>query len=140
MTERATTTGQYAIGWFLTVVIVYGSLAPSTPETITSVNDKLQHFGAYFVTMAWFAAPVKTKMECCMHAAFLVLLTVMLEYAQLLAPGRTFELADIAFGTAGVAMAVITTAILSRWTGATNLADREYVLRRPLKSLIESRR
>lgn len=114
MTKQTISRLLYATGWLLTAAIIYGSLAPSTPEAVTSINDKLQHFGAYFVTMAWFDTFVATTKQRHAHAAFLTALTVALEYIQLLAPNRTFELADIAYGAAGVVAATIVAAIVSR--------------------------
>src|SRR5690606_20965403 len=111
-------------GWLLTAAIIYGSLTPSPPEAVTSIDDKLQHFGAYFVTMAWFAKFVASTKQRHAHAAFLTALTVALEYAQLLTPNRTFELTDIAYGATGVAAATIITTIVSRWIKAVIRKDR----------------
>ena len=125
MTYPTPTRLLYATGWLLTAAIIYGSLAPSTPEAVTSINDKLQHFGAYFVTMAWFATFVATTKQRHAHAAFLTALTIALEYAQLLTPNRTFEPTDIAYGAAGVAAATIITTIVSRRIKAAIRKDHQ---------------
>ena len=125
MTKQTISRLLYATGWLLTAVIIYGSLAPSTPEATTSINDKLQHFGAYFVTMAWFATFVATTKQRHAHAAFLITLTVALEYAQLLTPNRTFELADIGYGVSGVTAATIIAALVSGQTKSGIRQDRQ---------------
>ncbi len=95
------------VGWFLVALIIYGSLAP-TPVTATAgIHDKLQHFGAYFICMAWFAQILGNSRRMLFHALFLSMLAVLLEFAQTSFGHRVFETADMFAGMAGVACAMM---------------------------------
>lgn len=42
------------VGWTLVLVIVVGSLIPHVPDLGAHVNDKVEHFSAYFGLTLWF--------------------------------------------------------------------------------------
>jgi hypothetical protein len=46
-----------AIGWLLVIGVIVGSLLPGPviQEITPPLNDKLEHFTAYFALMVWFA-------------------------------------------------------------------------------------
>lgn len=93
----------YAIGWLFVAAIVYESLKPEPLAAASGINDKLQHFGAYFVTMAWFGHFRPRFAIRYLHAAFLVALAVVLEFIQPWT-GRTFDGLDIIAGLAGIGL------------------------------------
>jgi hypothetical protein len=91
----------YAIGATLLVAIVVGSLMP-VPRVASAPNDKLIHFLIYFSLMAWFGQLGGKRGW--LLAAFAGL-GLGLELLQGQTRYRTFEWADVAANTAGVAVA-----------------------------------
>ena len=65
-------------------------------------NDKLLHFGGYFVAAALAPAAFESRLRASLVSMGLVLFGVLLEFIQRFVPGRTFSLADMAANTAGV--------------------------------------
>lgn len=101
----------YSIGWFLVALIIYGSLLPSPIEATESINDKYQHFSAYFITMSWFTVFLNARKSRLFHAAFLASLTYCMELAQQVIDGRTYDAMDIISGIFGIACALIAYAV-----------------------------
>ena len=95
------------VGWLLVGLIVYGSLTPNPVNAVSSLNDKFQHIGAYFICMAWFAQVLENSSQVMRQMIFLVGLAVVLEFAQPAMGGRVFEPADMLFSAAGVLLALL---------------------------------
>jgi VanZ family protein len=95
-----------AVGWLLIGLVVYLSLTPALPD-LPEVDhgDKLGHFLAYAALMGWFAQLYRTRRAHLRIAVRLVLLGVGLELVQGMTGYRSFEAADIAANSAGVAAA-----------------------------------
>ncbi len=71
-----------AIGVFLVVLLLYGSLAPAKALPLLRGSDKFWHAGTYFVVMAYFSqiyAPVRQRL---LIAVALVMLGVTIEFVQ----------------------------------------------------------
>ena len=104
------------MGWGLVFVVVYLSLTSSPIQTPgVAYGDKIGHFAAYFVLMAWFAQLYPRKR----HGLFLLLFTLLggaLELMQAATPVRMFEYADMAANGMGA---------LSAWclAGAPRLSN-----------------
>jgi VanZ family protein len=100
------------IAWVVTIVLVVaGSLLPSSSFTMTSlgrlhISDKVLHFAAYAILA--FLPSLHERWPALAAVLVAVLaLGVSLEFAQNYAPGRSFELADMAADTAGAVAGVI---------------------------------
>lgn len=89
--------------WFCWLAIVtVGSLLPQQLVPAAPVNDKTEHFVAYFVL--GFLPPLFLKRRRAVYCSPLLIaaLGVSLEVAQLLSVGRSFDLADIRANTLGL--------------------------------------
>jgi VanZ family protein len=91
-----------AMGWCLVLFIVYESLTPYPVEIGVEQGDKLGHMAAYLALMSWFSNVYEETSERVVCALASVALAVGLEFAQRLTATRTFEIADMVAGTAGV--------------------------------------
>jgi VanZ family protein len=89
-------------GWLLVVAVIYESLTSEPIELRVDQGDKLLHTAAYLVLMSWFANHYEGRRERLICAAGFVALGVGLEFLQRLTATRTFEVADMAAGAAGV--------------------------------------
>ena len=99
------------LGYGLILLVIYLSLTPAPLNIPIENGDKLGHGMAYATLMVWFAwlyPDILTQWICAMG---FVALGVGLEFAQDLTDYRTFELADMAADTMGVALGW-TTALL----------------------------
>jgi VanZ family protein len=95
----------FALGWCFVVWVIYQSLTPDPIETPgIEFGDKLGHFSAYFVMMAWFAQLYKAQRHVVCLISF-VLLGVGLELIQGQTGYRVFEYADMAANSLGALMA-----------------------------------
>jgi VanZ family protein len=93
------------IGWLLALFIVWESLTPRPVELQFEQGDKLGHLAAYLALMSWFAniyEEMRGRIACALGCA---ILGVALEFAQRLTETRSFEVADMAAGVAGVLVA-----------------------------------
>ena len=93
------------VGWLLVAFIVYESLTARPLEIPVDQGDKLGHMGAYLALMSWFANIYEDAGERIACAMGCVALAVGLEYAQRLTATRTFDVADMIAGAAGVSAA-----------------------------------
>ena len=97
----------FRIAWFLgVIVVIVGTLLPRDSAPITAldkldISDKVEHFAAYMV-LALLPALHERWRTVAILAAALVGLGVLLEFGQLLSPGRDFEIADMVADAAGV--------------------------------------
>ena len=90
------------LGWMLVFFIVYESLTPSPVEIPVEQGDKLGHMAAYLALMSWFANIYEDTAERIACALGCIALGVGLEFAQRLTATRTFDVADMLAGAAGV--------------------------------------
>jgi len=90
------------LGWLLVLFIAYESLTPYPVELQVEQGDKFGHMAAYLVLMSWFANLYEgtNQRVACVFAC--IALAVGLEFAQRLTATRTYEVADMAAGAAGV--------------------------------------
>ena len=97
-----------ALGWALVVGVVLGSLLPGPIiEKITpTVNDKIEHFSAYFVLMMWFGG-LYPRAKHLRVAGALLFLGAALDILQGVATTtRDFEVLDIVADAVGILVAL----------------------------------
>jgi VanZ family protein len=102
-----------SLGWLLVVGVIVGSLLPGPiiSEITPAINDKVEHFSAYFVLMIWFAG-LYPRAKHLRVAGALLFLGIALDVLQgTLTTTRAFELLDIAADAVGILAALA----LSRW-------------------------
>ena len=93
-------------------VVIVGSLLPPTSKPMEligelQVNDKVEHFCAYFV-LAFLPALHERQLRVAIIAIAMVLLGIALEFGQLYeANGRMFEVADMVADACGVLAGVL---------------------------------
>ena len=80
--------------------------APIRALSAVNINDKVLHFTAYAV-LALLPALHERRRTVIRMAMSLVLLGVLLECAQRLSPGRSFEFGDMAANSGGVMCALL---------------------------------
>jgi VanZ family protein len=100
-----------ALGWAWVAAVIYLSLMPAPPKIDLQGGDKLGHFFAYAGMAYWFCMFYVRRARLCYVIAF-VAMGVALEFAQRATGYRSFELADMAANTLGVA---------AGWAGAVLL-------------------
>jgi VanZ family protein len=99
--------------WYLSIAaVVTGSLLSpnSTPIRIlaaTHLSDKLLHFAAYALLAFLPAAGLAPRRRAVAAALSMVVLGLLLEFAQRLSPGRATELGDEVANTAGVLAGIV---------------------------------
>jgi VanZ family protein len=111
-------------GWWMTLgavllaLVIYLCLEPADGGGVSSINDKLAHFLAFFALAGWFAALVERRFY---WLVALVMLSVggLIEVAQgLMALGRTAEALDFVADAAGVCAGIlINLPIRDSWLG-----------------------
>ena len=93
--------------WALAIlVVVVGSLLPASSLPMRALDelglsDKLEHFAAYLV-LAFLPALHERWPALAAALGGALALGIGLEYAQLLSPGRSFDLADMLADAVGV--------------------------------------
>jgi VanZ family protein len=92
-----------AVGWVLVFVVVYLSLTPQPFDLPGKESDKIGHVLAYATLMLWFSQLYADAWRRVRLSCALVALGVGLEFAQRYTGYRSFELADMVAGAAGVA-------------------------------------
>jgi len=98
-----------------------GGSPPLRALSLLHINDKIQHFLAYFV-LAWFPAWLDSRKAAAVTCLGLVAMGAALELLQLLVPGRSCELFDAFADLAGVicgALAAAVSRILMMRTGVS---------------------
>jgi len=91
-----------AIGWLLVALVIYLSLTPQPLQIPGAEGDKVGHWLAYATLMLWFSQIYDMSLERLQVACALVALAIGLEFAQRYTGYRTFEIADMVAGAAGV--------------------------------------
>jgi hypothetical protein len=112
------------LGWMLLGLVCLGSLLPASTVRMLD-NDKLSHFGSYFVLMVWFAGLYGKPRNYIAIAAILVTLGAGLDLLQGLTATRHFEALDVLANSAGVLVGLIAALVLlggwcrtvERWIG-----------------------
>ena len=97
-----------SLGWLLVIVVIVGSLLPGPviQQITPPVNDKIEHFTAYFAMMIWFAG-LYPRAKHLRVAGALLFLGIALDVLQGTATTtRNFELLDIAADAVGIAAAL----------------------------------
>lgn len=89
-------------GWALIVFVIYLSLTPDPVQLTVEQGDKYGHAFAYAALMSWFANIYEKRVQRLQCALGFVALAVALEFAQRATGYRSFEVADMAAGAAGV--------------------------------------
>ncbi len=92
--------------YLATLTVIAGSLLPGGSAALHALSalhmsDKMQHFLAYAV-LAWFAGWMDSRRAAWIACVSLVGLGVLLEILQMLVPGRSCELLDVAADLGGV--------------------------------------
>lgn len=107
-----------ALGWLLVIGVVVGSLLPGPviQEITPPINDKIEHFSAYFVLMIWFGG-LYPRAKHVSVAAALLFLGISLDVLQGVATTtRTFDLFDIAADAVGILVALaLSFSLLEGW-------------------------
>ena len=91
-----------AIGFALVALVIYLSLTPDPIDVGTIEEVKTGHFLAYAVLMLWFAQIYRSLRGRIAVGLLLVLMGVLLEYAQAMVGYRSFGYADMRDNGIGV--------------------------------------
>jgi len=97
-----------SLGWMLVIGVIVGSLLPGPiiQEITPTINDKVEHFSAYFALMVWFAG-LYPRAKHARVAGALLFLGIALEVLQgTVTTTRTFDLFDFAADAVGIAVAL----------------------------------
>lgn len=92
------------VGWAFVMLVIYLSLTPVPIELPIDQGDKLSHTLAYLVLMSWFANLYEGRVQRIGFAFGFILLGIGLEFIQRWTGYRSFEVADMLAGAAGVAL------------------------------------
>jgi VanZ family protein len=101
--------------------VVIGSLVPERSVIKSSinalgVNDKIEHFTAYFALTVPPMLGFKNRRRGFQCAVLMFLLGLMMEGGQRFSPGRNLEIGDMIANGAGVACGImLSLAIRNRW-------------------------
>ena len=105
------------LGWLFIFWVIYQSLTPSPVQTPGIVfGDKVGHFAAYFVMMAWFAQ-LYTRQRHFLFLICFILLGVAMEILQGQTTYRLFEFADMVANSLGAFVAYFCAAPRYRFAG-----------------------
>jgi VanZ family protein len=106
------------LGWLLVLGVIVGSLLPGPiiREIAPPISDKLEHFSAYFVLMAWFAGLYPRSKHVLVAVALVVLGTALDVLQGTATRTRSFEPLDIAADAIGIVAALLLSAwLLEGW-------------------------
>ncbi len=90
-------------GWLLIALVVYVSLIPALPSIDITAADKVAHVFAYATLTLWFLQLYPADRRAMLVIGF-IMMGIALEFLQELTASRSFEYADIAANTGGVAL------------------------------------
>jgi len=91
------------LGWTLVALVIYLSLTPAPIQVPMELGDKYEHVLAYAALMFWFANLYERTARRVALAIGFVAMGITLEFVQRWSGYRSFEIADMAAGAAGVA-------------------------------------
>jgi len=98
-------------GWVLVLAVATGTLVPGPMIRAVAFNDKLEHAGAYFVLMIWFAGLYSRK-RLPLVALGLFVLGFALDALQLTTKTRTFDLHDVLANGCGILAGLVLAVVL----------------------------
>lgn len=105
-------TAWMGLGWLMASAVALGSLWPSMPQVPGGVSDKFLHFSAY-AALAFMFAGVLERRHWGRVVVGLLLFGAGIEFAQEhLIKSRAGEWQDMAANAAGVAVGMLTAALL----------------------------
>lgn len=105
----------FLLGLLLVLAVAVGSLLPGPSLPKLSVGDKVEHAGAYFLLMVWFAGLYPRKRHVLIALA-LVGLGIALDLLQLTTKTRQFDVADILANSFGILVGlVLSVSVLGGW-------------------------
>ncbi|MCC7046258.1 MAG: VanZ family protein [Alphaproteobacteria bacterium] len=112
-----------ALPFFAIAAIVVLSLVPGQMQVRTGASRHLEHFAAYFavaglLALVWGRAPLALFGI----GVLLMALAAAMELAQILVPGRTARLSDLAASDLGIACGLVAMWILLRLLPLMNRA------------------
>ncbi len=90
-------------GCLLIALVVYLSLIPALPSIDITAADKVAHIFAYATLTLWFLQLYPADRRAMLVIGF-IMMGIALEFLQGLTASRSFEYADIAANTGGVAL------------------------------------
>ncbi len=95
------------LGWLLIVSVWYLCLTPKPPQVDLGISffDKISHFTAYFVMLAWFKQLYVARLTRIFYALGFIAMGISIEFLQGLGTARLFEIADMMANTLGVVAA-----------------------------------
>ena len=105
--EPSKRTALLAVWAVLICCVVVGSLLPAASPVMVAVgrlhiNDKVQHFGAYFALAFLPVIGFRDRRRGLMAGISMFLLGVLMEAGQHFSPGRAVELGDVVANGVGV--------------------------------------
>jgi VanZ family protein len=102
----------FALGWLLVAGVVLGSLAPGTNMRHLIVDDKILHFGSYFLLMVWFSGLYERTRHYALIAVTLIILGVCLDLLQGLMTTRYFDVYDVLANVIGTICGLVLAVML----------------------------
>lgn len=95
-----------SVGVFLVLLVFVASLVSLPPPVHTvMLHDKLMHTLAYGFLMAWFAQVYRHDLTRLLLAIGLIIMGIVIEFAQGTTTYRQFDLLDMVANTSGVVLA-----------------------------------
>ena len=105
--------------WPVLAFVLWGQLQPAAPNILPEINDKLLHFGAYFVLGAMAAGAVRTRGQVKWAILGLIVVGAAIELLQALVGRETSLLDGLANGLGAIAGALLARFVLdplrARW-------------------------
>jgi len=103
------------LGWLLVMGVIVGSLLPGPALPSVSMNDKLEHAGAYCLLMVWFAGLYPRRLYL-LVASVLLALGIGLDLLQGLTETRSLEFFDIVADFVGIVIGLaLSVSLLGGW-------------------------
>src|SRR5687767_835303 len=96
-----------AVGWFLIIAVVYGSLMPQVPSVGVHVSDKVQHSTAYFALTLWFTGLYQRRSHWILALVFLVMGALLELLQALLTTTRAMDYHDLIANSGGIAAGLL---------------------------------
>ena len=91
------------VGWALVLLVITLSVTPALIPVPMELGDKFEHVLAYGVLMFWFGNLYELPAQRAKLAIGFVVMAIVLEFVQRWIGFRSFEVADMVAGAAGVA-------------------------------------
>jgi VanZ family protein len=105
--------------WPVLAFVLWGELAPDVPDALHRINDKLLHFGAYFVLGAMAGGAVRTRSRVKWAILGLILVGAALELLQAYVGRDASVFDEVANGAGAIAGALLARFVLdplrARW-------------------------